>query len=113
MKIKISIVDDNGHSYQGEIQLIKNKITKKSNIITKNPRRKKSTNDKIVELIDDGYFDTNRTLSDIIKEFKTHDYHFKSSALTLPLRRIVRNGYLKKTKDLPNGTKSKYWTYIK
>ncbi|MDH3764575.1 MAG: hypothetical protein OER82_02040 [Nitrosopumilus sp.] len=115
MKVRISIVDDDGNSYEGEIQLEKNQ---KSKIVSK-PAQKKgiirvgSTSDKISELISEEFFDVNRTISDIVTELKTHDYHFKSPALTLPLRTLVRNKMLKKTKDLPDGVKSKHWTYVR
>jgi len=117
MKVKISILDDLGNYYEGETQLKKSQIptdqiiskpTQKKNLI-----REGSTSDKISELIVDGFFDTNRTISDIVKELKTHDYHFKSTDLTLPLRTLVRKKLLKKTKDLPDKTVSKNWTYVK
>jgi len=117
MKVKISIVDDAGNFYEGEIQLYKNqtfvdqiisKPTQKKNLI-----REGSTSNKISELISEGFFDTNRTISDIVAELKTHDYHFKSTGLTLPLRTLVRNKMLKKTKELPDKTTSKHWTYVR
>ena len=43
MKIKISILDDNGDSYVGEIELNKNKIVKKS--ITTPPKKRKIRKD--------------------------------------------------------------------
>ena len=115
MKVKISIVDDKGNSYEGEMQLEKNQTSK---IISKQTQKKSliregSTSDKISELISEGFFDTNRTITDIVSELETHDYHFKSSALTLPLRTLVRSKMLKKTKNLSNGTTSKLWTYLK
>ena len=114
MKVKISIVDDDGNSYEGEMQLEKNQ---KSKIISKSTQKslikEGSTSDKISELISEGFFDTNRTISDIVAELKTHDYHFKSPDLTLPLRTLVRSKMLKKTKDLPDGVKSKHWTYVR
>ena len=115
MKIKISILDDNGDSYVGEIELNKNKIVKKS--ITTPPKKRKirkdTTGDKISQLISDGYFDTNRTISDIVEGLKTYDYHFKSTSLTSPLRVLVRKKALKKTKNLSDGSKSARWTYVK
>ena len=117
MKIKISIVDNDGNSYEGEMQLEKNK-TSKNQVISKpiqkkNLIREGSTSDKISELIFEGFFDTNRTIMDIVVELKTHDYHFKSTDLTLPLRTLVRKKLLKKTKDLSDKTVSKHWTYVK
>jgi len=118
MKIKISIIDDNGDSYEKELELEKNKKTLKKKT-QKDQEGKKisirsgSTSNKILDLIKDGFFDKNRTISDIVNELETHDYHFKSTDLTLPLRTLVRSKMLKKTKELPDKTLSKLWTYIK
>ena len=117
MKINISIIDDDGNSYQGEMKLVKDQLSK-TKLITKtinqNKKIKKITiPDKILELISERFFDKNRTISDIVSELKTHDYHKKSSDLTSPLRVIVRNNMLKKTKNLPDGTTSRYWTYVR
>lgn len=116
MKVEISIIDDDGNSYEGEIQLKKNSkvIGKQTGKTTqKGTIKSGSTIEKIIELIDENFFDTNKTITEIINELKTKDYHFKSPALTMPLRTLVRNGKLKKTKDLPNNKKSKYWTYVR
>jgi len=72
-----------------------------------------STTEKIMKLVDSGFFVTNHTLTDIIKKLKSYDYHFKQSDLTPSLRIIVRHGDLDKTKDLPDGTRSSRWTYVK
>jgi len=117
LKVKISIVDDNGNSYEGEMQLEKNhtfttKIDNKP-IQKKSLIREGSTSDKISKLILEGFFDSNRTISDIVAELKTHDYHFKSTDLTLPLRTLVRSKMLKKTKELSDKTTSTHWTYVK
>ncbi|MDE1818704.1 MAG: hypothetical protein KGI19_08895 [Thaumarchaeota archaeon] len=117
MKVKISIVDDNGKTYEGEIELIKAGSIKRTTIRSKSPDskgyKKGSTTEKIIALIDEKFFDQNRTVGDIIEKLKSKDYHFKSSELTMSLRTIVRKELLKKTKDLPDGTKSKQWTYVK
>ncbi len=72
-----------------------------------------STVDKIVKLISEGFFNKPKNLTEIISELETKDYHLKASDLTLPLRKVVRKGLLKKTKQLPSGTVSKKWLYIK
>lgn len=114
MKINISITDDDGNSYQGEMELVKNQLSKTVvTAKTTKQNKKNTTHDKISELISEGFFDTNRTISDMVAELKTHDYHLKPSDLTLPLRKIVRNNILKKTKDLPDGMTSKHWTYVR
>ncbi|HEX7320329.1 MAG TPA: hypothetical protein VF399_08230 [bacterium] len=72
-----------------------------------------STIEKIKSLIDEGFFNAPQTISEIISELKTKDYHLKASDLTLPLRKIVRKGLLKKIKRNVNGSPSKKWLYIK
>ena len=117
MKIKISVVDDDENLYEGEFELEKNqKSTSKQTVIKSEKKisiKRGSTSDKISSLMDEGFFDTNRTISDIVNELKSHDYHFKSTDLTLPLRTLVRNNMLKKTKELPDKTLSKHWMYVK
>lgn len=116
MKIKITVVDNDGNSHEGEFELEKNQKSNSKQTVTKSEKKflikTGSTTDKISTLIDAEFFDTNRTISDIVNELKSHDFHFKSTDLTLPLRNLVRNNMLKKTKELPNNRLSKYWTYV-
>ena len=72
-----------------------------------------STVDKIVNLISEGFFDGPKSLKEIISELKKKDFHLKPSGLTLPLRKVVRSGLLKRTKQLPGGAISSKWLYIK
>lgn len=72
--------------------------------------RKGSTTEKILSL--GGFFNQPRTVKEILDKLKEKDYHFKASDITLPLRNIVRNGALKKTKTLSDGKKLKKWTYV-
>lgn len=71
--------------------------------------RKGSTTEKILSLGD--FFNQPRTIKEILDKLKEKDYHFKASDITLPLRNIVRNGSLKKTKTLHDGTRLKKWAY--
>lgn len=117
MKIKITVTDDNGETYEGEMQLAKNGNVKSAKTKSKSTGstwyKKGSTTEKIIALIDEKFFEQNRTVGDIIEKLKSKDYHFKSSELTMSLRIIVRKELLKKTKDLSDGTKSKQWTYVR
>ena len=72
-----------------------------------------STIDKLIKLISEGFFDKPKNLTEIISELETKDYHLKASDLTLPLRRVVRKGLLRKTKKIANGIVSKRWLYVK
>lgn len=75
--------------------------------------RKGSTIDKIIILVNEGFFNKPKTITEIIVELKSKDYHLKASDLTLPLRRIVRKNILERTKKYSDGSESKNWMYIK
>lgn len=72
-----------------------------------------STIEKIANLISENFFNEPRTIGDITSELKTKDFHLKASDLTLPLRKVVRKGLLRKTKKCADGTLSKKWLYAK
>jgi len=72
-----------------------------------------STIEKIVLLIEEGFFNVPRAMKEIMSELKTKDYHLKASDLTLPLRKIVHKGLLKKTKRKADGSPSKVWLFVK
>jgi hypothetical protein len=72
-----------------------------------------STIEKVISLINEGFFNTPRAISEIMSELKTKDYHLKASDLTLPLRKIVHKEFLKRTKRSADGSLSKKWLYIK
>lgn len=72
-----------------------------------------STIDKVVKLITEGFFNKPKSLKEIIYKLKEGDFHLEPSDLTLPLRKIVRKGLLRKTKQLFNSAMSKKWLYEK
>ena len=72
-----------------------------------------STIDKIVKLISQKFFDRPKSLKEIISKLEEGDFHLKPSDLTLPLRKVVRKGLLRKTRQLAGGTASKKWLYAK
>jgi hypothetical protein len=112
MKATIIVQDDAGQEYEGEVTLVKVKKKNKRQSTLKAWYRSGSTIEKLVKLINQGFFDKHRSITDIIEKLKSQDYHLKASGLTLPLRRVVRKGLLEKAKDLPSG-RAKKWMYIK
>jgi hypothetical protein len=72
-----------------------------------------STIDKIVRLISGKFFDRPKSLNEIISKLKEGDFHLKPSDLTLPLRKVVRKGLRRKTRQLADDTVSKKWLYVK
>ena len=75
--------------------------------------KKVSTIHKIVILLNESFFDKPKTISEIVEELKSKDYHLKASDLTLPLRRIVRKSLLTRTKKNSDGSETKNWMYVK
>lgn len=71
-----------------------------------------STSEKVVSLLHSGFFKKPRAIKAITSEFIAKDYHLDASDLTLPLRRIVRKGLLKRTKTNTDGSQSKQWLYM-
>lgn len=109
------MTDDKGEVYVGETELRKSKKSSTSTheeSAKSSGLKKGSVADNLNQLIEDEYFDQNRTIRDMIDELKSKDIHYEPSDLTRPLRTLVRSGRLKKTKNLPDGTKSGRWTYI-
>ena len=72
-----------------------------------------STIEKLLSLMEEGFFNKPHSINEIISELKTKDYHLKASDLTLPLRKIVRRGLFKKIKINADGSPSNRWLYVK
>ena len=72
-----------------------------------------STIEKVVLLINEGFFNKTKTITELIAKLKSKDYHMNSSDLTLPMRKIVRKGLLEKTKTNSDNSVSKVWVYVK
>ena len=80
--------------------------------IEKQTKHKKTTADLLLDLKKRDFFNEPRAGVQIIEELKSMDLHFKLADLTFPLRKLVRRGELKRTKDLPGGGKSKLWMWF-
>lgn len=57
------------------------------------------------------FFRQPKLMRELIEELKSMDYHFKASNLTDPLRRLVRNGALRKVKGDKVGRNTRKWAY--
>ena len=126
MRVQIVVQDEKGNFFEGEATLTKrgNKDTGvepvvqsrhiENNVAIKAWFKKNSTVSKILELVNEGFFDNKRAIGDIIVQLQNKDYHYSSSDLTLPLRKIVRHGTLTKIKNKDEVKKGKgTWMYIK
>ncbi len=98
-------------NHEKRISILEGRKTAKTDNGVKTWYKKGSTIERIVLFINEGFFSESRSMSNIISELKTKDYHLKSSDLTLPLRKIVRKGLLKRTKKTDDGSPSKNWLY--
>ena len=99
--------------HEQRISALENKGISKKVLGTESWYKPGSTIGKIVALIKEGFFKDPKGLKEIISRLKEKDYHLKASDLTLPLRKMVRKGLLRKTKQLPGGVVSKKWLYVK
>lgn len=98
-------------NHEKRISTLEGRKTVKTDNGVKTWYKKGSTIEKTVFLIEEGFFYESRSISNIISELKTKDYHLKASDLTLPLRKIVRKGLLTRTKRNDDGSASKNWLY--
>ena len=99
--------------HEKRISALEKNGTSKTMLKTKNGYKPGSTIEKIIILIEEGVFNKPKNLNEIISKFETKDYHLKASDITLPLRKVVRKGLLRKTKEMPDGNISKRWLYVK
>lgn len=98
MKIKIILTDDNGKTYEGEVNLnqTKNSTTIKS---TKSKIKKKKRGGPKIQLqnlVEENFFQEPKSTNDILEELKTRSYHYKSTDLTKPLQDLVRDQVLRR-----------------
>lgn len=109
MDPKIKKILDN---HEKRIAALENKKTLKT--IYKNEKWYKpgSTIEKIILLVEGGFFSDPHNIGEIVSELKTKDYHLKASDLTLPLRKIVRKGILRRTNTKSDGSLSRSWLYV-
>lgn len=110
LKDALNIYKKNETEIRQALKLAANKDNDKE--IEKQTKQKKTTADRILDLKKRNFLNEPKTGAQIIQEFKSMDLHFKLADLTLPLRKFVRRGELKRTKDLPGGVKSKNWMWL-
>ncbi|MFA4998597.1 MAG: hypothetical protein WC514_01105 [Candidatus Paceibacterota bacterium] len=100
-------------NHEQRISALENKGVFKKALGVESWYRPGSTIDKIIALIKEGFLKDPKSLKEIILRLEEKDYHLKASDLTLPLRKMVRKGLLRKTKQLPGGVVSRKWLYVK
>ena len=68
---------------------------------------KKSISGLILELVDDGFFDTPKAFAEILDELKRRGYYYARTSLTLPLQTLLRKKALGRISVGGN------WAYVK
>ena len=99
MKIKISLIDDDGNLYEGVVQL-KKKGKDKNRIIPvdtkkwaakKTIKQPKSIMDFLMLLKAKGFFNTPKSRKDIVSGLAKINKHYESTSIDEPLRRAFKS----------------------
>ena len=70
-------------------------------------RTKKSVGGLIMDMAEDGFFDTPKAFGEIVDELKRRGYYYPKTSLTLPLQKLLRK------KALGRISVSGKWAYVK
>ena len=111
MKIKISIIDDDGRTFEGETDLHQTKQTGKKD--EKKPAPSNASNFKgltggIELLISQGFFTTPKAVKEITAELKREGYFHQRQAVD----KILRISFVLKKKILKRIEDKKIWHYV-
>lgn len=63
------------------------------------------------ELVEEGFFEEERTLKEVLAELKKRGYTFKSNAVSGPLVRYTKKEILSREEKAPPGSEKKIWHY--
>ncbi|HED53738.1 MAG TPA: hypothetical protein ENJ00_06010 [Phycisphaerales bacterium] len=74
---------------------------------TKSAPRGKGPKARLLELIDDGFFDEQRTLTDVKSELADRGFHIPVTSLSNPLMRLTRDKKLRRQKQSTGGKGAK------
>jgi hypothetical protein len=66
---------------------------------------------KVQELIEEGWFESPRTLASLIYELAARGAHYKAPDLTYQMQQFVKAKQLRRKKELPAGGKREVWHY--
>ena len=86
------------------------KTSKKANAkkaATKSAPRGKGPKARLLELIDDGFFDDQRTLTDVKSELADRGFHIPVTSLSTPLMRLTRDKKLRRQQQSSGGKGAK------
>jgi len=108
VKRRFEVIEKRLDAFEGKTTHV-HKEQKENNLLE---HKEGSTAHKILILKNENFFDKPKSISEIVGELKSKDYHLKASDLTLPLRKIVRKNILIRTKRNPIGSEYKNWMYL-
>ncbi|CAE6486784.1 hypothetical protein [Candidatus Nitrosotenuis uzonensis] len=94
-----------------KIEQILNEKPKPENTESKQQKKlsssKKSVSGLIMDMANDGFFDTPKAFAEIVDELKRRGYYYAKTSLTLPLQTLLRK------KALGRISVSGKWAYVK
>ena len=93
--------------HENRLKKLEEKLSRGSTPKTKSTKKPSSVFDFLMELKDDGFFDKPKLLKDIVHELARRGYHYRTTSLTNPLQRALRQ------KKLGRVGKTRNWQYVK
>lgn len=105
--MKLEDVEKILKDHESRLKELEGKLTNKSRSKGQFNETPSSVFDYILELKDEGFFDKPKVLKDIVSELARRGYHYRSTSLTNPLQRAVRQKKIGR-----EGVKGK-WQYVK
>jgi len=110
MKIKISVTDDDGKVFSGEVNLTAEKGSNKSQINKVKEIKRDGPRARLQELANENFFQNPKSMKNMLNELKNRSYHYKPADLTRPLQTMTRDKILRRD-SIKNekGTSKIHW----
>jgi len=93
--------------HETRIKRLEEKLSNKPTSEATSKKKSTSVFDFLMELKTEGFFDKPRLLKEIVQELARRGYHFRSTSLTNPIQRALRQ------KKLGRVGKQGKWQYVK
>lgn len=113
MKIKITIIDDNGKKHEGSLNLYsKHSVSSKGRIIEQTETTKNASyvglTGGIKFLMSRGFFEKPQTSKDVTEEMKKEGYYHSLNSID----KILRVNFVNKKKILTRIKENNVWKYV-
>jgi hypothetical protein len=116
MRVRVSVTDDDGELFEGEVELTSRKTSGKSKGKTKvtvqKPKKKAASTmeNRILELKEENFFKEPREAGEIKKELGLRGFHYNKDPIRMRLLIMVRNKDLKRVEEKMG--KKKIYKYV-